>query len=191
MKTVVLGEPPPQLAEFLAPRRALGQDGHDEVWDGEYHVAPAAHPWHGYIDRHFGEVLAPAAKQAGLVGTTTFNLGEPDDYRVPDAGYHRGMPSTAYVATAAIVVEIVSPPRRDLGEVRVLRGARCRGDRHRRTGRGPAALVRPGRRRVVRRDRPQPPPGRDRGRDRCRHRMAVLKSERPFPDDRNGYTRIP
>jgi hypothetical protein len=31
MKTVILGEPPPEIAAFLARRRALGQDSFDEV----------------------------------------------------------------------------------------------------------------------------------------------------------------
>jgi len=46
---------------------------------------------------------------AGLVGTGPFNLGEPADHRVPDRGYHRGRPTGTWLATAAIVVEIVSP----------------------------------------------------------------------------------
>ena len=45
----------------------------------------------------------------GLVGTSEFNLGEPDDYRVPDGGYHRSLPSEVFVPTAAIVVEVLSP----------------------------------------------------------------------------------
>ena len=39
-----------------------------------------------------------------------FNLGQPDDYRVPDQGYHRGFdPGLVYFPTAAVVVEVVSP----------------------------------------------------------------------------------
>ncbi len=109
VKTVVLGDLPPPLSEFLARRRALGQDLFDEVWEGEYHVAPAAHPWHGYIDRCLAVLLEPAGRRAGLIGTGPFNLGEPEDFRVPDGGYHRGMPSSVFVATAAIVVEVISP----------------------------------------------------------------------------------
>jgi Uma2 family endonuclease len=30
-------------------------------------------------------------------------------YRVPDRGYHRGRPTGTWIATAAVVVEIVSP----------------------------------------------------------------------------------
>lgn len=109
MKTVLLGERPPEVEAFLERRRALGQDRFDEVWEGAYHVAPMAHPWHGYVDEQIGEALAPHARRAGLVRTSAFNLGEPDDFRVPDRGYHRTLPSTVYVPTAAIVVEVVSP----------------------------------------------------------------------------------
>jgi Uma2 family endonuclease len=51
-------------------------------------------------------------RAAGLVPMMSiFNLGEPDDYRVPDGGLHRGRPGAedVYLATAALVVEIVSP----------------------------------------------------------------------------------
>jgi Uma2 family endonuclease len=109
MKTVLLGERPPELEAFLARRRALGQDLYDEVWGGTYHVAPASHPWHGYIDNVLAELLGPYARAVGLVGTGPFNLGGENDYRVPDRGYHRTLPSTVWVPTAALVVEVISP----------------------------------------------------------------------------------
>lgn len=109
MTTVVLGQRPPELEDFLRRRRELGQDGFDEIWEGVYHVAPMAHPWHGYLDNVLAELLGPLARRAGLVGTGPFNLGVPDDFRVPDRGYHRSLPSTTYVPTAVIVVEVVSP----------------------------------------------------------------------------------
>lgn len=43
------------------------------------------------------------------MGAGPFNLGEESDYRVPDRGLHRTPPSGTSVATAALVVEIVSP----------------------------------------------------------------------------------
>ena len=109
MKLVVVGEPPVEITSFLARRRALGQDRCDEVWEGEYHVVPAPHPWHGYLDRRLSMALEPLAGRAGLVSTGQFNLGEEDDYRVPDGGYHRGVPSQVFMPTAAILVEILSP----------------------------------------------------------------------------------
>jgi len=108
VKTVVLGERP-EVQAFLDRRRALGQDLFDEMWDGVYHVAPMAHSWHGYLGRVLAVVLEPYASAAGLVGTDPFNLGDPDDYRVPDRAFHRGIPSAVWVPTAAIVVEVISP----------------------------------------------------------------------------------
>ena len=46
---------PAELQHLIEHRRAIGADTYDEVWDGEYHVAPEAHFFHGYLD---GEVAA-------------------------------------------------------------------------------------------------------------------------------------
>jgi Uma2 family endonuclease len=109
VKTVVLGPRPRELEGLIQRRRKLGIDTFDEVWEGSYHLAPAAHPAHGYIDNELAALLAPVACSVGLVGTGPFNLGDPDDYRVPDRGYHRALPTTTWVPTAAVVVEVVSP----------------------------------------------------------------------------------
>lgn len=109
MRTVVLGQRPPELEALIARRRALGQDLFDEVWEGEHHLSPAPHPHHGYVERALARVLAPHADAAGLVETGPFNLGVPDDFRVPDGGYHRRLPDDTWVSTAAIAVEVVSP----------------------------------------------------------------------------------
>jgi Uma2 family endonuclease len=105
VRTVVQAE----IEQVIAHRRALGLDGFDEVWEGEYHVAPHAHSDHGIVDDELAAALRPYARRAGLLGSGAFNLGEPEDYRVPDRGYHRTRPGTLYVATATVVVEIVSP----------------------------------------------------------------------------------
>lgn len=109
MKTVVLGPRPQELDRLIERRRSCGLDTFDEMWEGAYHVAPASHPRHGYIDQVLAELLGPVARRAGLVGTGPFNLGAEHDYRVPDRGLHREMPTTVWVPTAALVVEIVSP----------------------------------------------------------------------------------
>ena len=67
MKTVLLGPPPAEVEAFLARRRELGQDPFDEVWEGTYHVAPASHPWHGYIDNVLAELLGPLRPRARLL----------------------------------------------------------------------------------------------------------------------------
>ncbi len=109
MRTVVLGDRPVELQELISRRRALGQDGFDEVWEGEYHVAPHAHSHHGLIAHRLAVLLDPYASRAGLMGSGAFNLGSPEDYRVPDGGFHRVLPEGVYVASAPVVVEIVSP----------------------------------------------------------------------------------
>ncbi len=109
MRTVVLGPWPPELDALIARRRSLGLDTHDEVWKGEYHMAPSAHSSHGWLDDQLAVLLHPLAQAAGLGGTGPFNLGEPDDFRVPDRGLHRSRPHAVWIPTAAIVVEIESP----------------------------------------------------------------------------------
>jgi len=109
MKTVVIGPRPAELDEILTRRHALGHDGYDEVWKGDYHMAPMAHPWHGYVQNQITSELARYVKSAGLFSMGPFNLGEPDDFRVPDGGVHRHIPATPFVATVAMVIEVVSP----------------------------------------------------------------------------------
>ena len=109
MKMVVVGEPPVEIAAFLARRRALGQDRSDEVWEGDYHVVPAPHAWHAYMENTLAVLLDAPARAAGLVGMGEFNVGDSDDFRVPDMGFVRGVPSQVFLPTAAIVVEILSP----------------------------------------------------------------------------------
>lgn len=109
MRTVVLGPRPPELEAVLERRRALGQDLYDEVWEGEYHMAPAPSHRHALLDDEVAAVLRPLARRAGLVGSGPFSLGRPGDYRVPDRGLHRGRTDQVWVPTAAVVVEILSP----------------------------------------------------------------------------------
>jgi hypothetical protein len=108
MRTVVLGQPA-ELTEWLKRRKELGQDRYDETWQGEYHVAPAPPPHHGYVERQLTALLHPRAQQADLVETGPFNLGVIDDFRVPDGGYHRQLPAEVFVTTAAVVLEVASP----------------------------------------------------------------------------------
>jgi Uma2 family endonuclease len=109
VRTVVLGPRPPEIEAFIERRRRLGQDKHDEVWQGDYHMAPYAHPWHGYVEGEIARALGPAAMRRGLVPTGGFNLGEANDFRVPDAGVHESLPRVLYVPTALLVVEVLSP----------------------------------------------------------------------------------
>lgn len=108
MKTIVLGEHK-EVAELIERRRSLGLDGHDEVWDGVYVMAPFAHSNHGRLKSQLVYALEQRARSAGLLSGDSFNLGEKDNFRVPDAGYHRELPGVLYVPTAALVLEVLSP----------------------------------------------------------------------------------
>jgi len=109
MRTTFVMDPPPIVEDWLERRRALGQDRFDEVWEGEYHVAPAPSGAHARVDHQLGRTLGPFADRAGLHGATTCNIGTPMDYRVPDQAYFRSGGLDVWNPTAAIVVEVVSP----------------------------------------------------------------------------------
>jgi Uma2 family endonuclease len=109
MKTVVLGPPPMELAELIAHRRASGADLYDEVWEGEYHMAPAPSGAHADLDDQLATLLRPLAKRVRLFSSGPVNLGGPTNYRVPDRVVHRERPDGVWFSTAVVVVEIVSP----------------------------------------------------------------------------------
>jgi Uma2 family endonuclease len=109
MRTVILGDRPRELEALIESRRATGADLYDEVWDGEYHMAPAAAGPHGELDGQLGRILGPLAGRIGMIESGPFNVGDgPTDFRVPDRGI-RERSTEVWFATAALVVEIVSP----------------------------------------------------------------------------------
>ncbi len=109
MRTVDLVPVPPELAAEVERRRAIGADTHDEVWDGEYRMAPAARSTHGMVQMEVASLLRPLARQAGLTLVGDFNVGVPRDYRVPDLGLLRRGLGETWLSTAALVVEVLSP----------------------------------------------------------------------------------
>lgn len=110
MPTLVRDPQPAEFEALLERRRRLGQDLLDEVWEGVYVMNPAPHSRHAHVAQQLAELLGEPARQAGLVPMISiFNLGEPDDYRVPDGGLFRPGPDQLYLPSAAVVVEIVSP----------------------------------------------------------------------------------
>ncbi len=108
MKTVVLGDPPPALVSLIAERRRLGLDRHDEVWEGDYHMNPAPSGRHARLAALAITLLDRSATDRGLTVVAEFNLGTPDDYRIPDLGVLRSATDETWVAAAAVVVEIRS-----------------------------------------------------------------------------------
>ncbi|MBX3031763.1 MAG: Uma2 family endonuclease [Chloroflexi bacterium] len=109
MRTTFVMDPPPIVEDWLAQRKARGQDLHDEVWEGVYHVAAAPSNRHGHVDDQLGWILRPIAQRAGLTGTTACNIGGPMDFRVPDRAYFHVLEDVVWNPSAAIVVEVVSP----------------------------------------------------------------------------------
>ncbi len=109
MKTVVLGDPPEVLVALIAERKRLGLDVYDELWQGEYHMAPAASFEHARACSVIDQLVGSKTEERGFCGSTAFNLGSLDDFRVPDLGVHRGEPSGVWIPTAAIVAEVRSP----------------------------------------------------------------------------------
>jgi Uma2 family endonuclease len=111
MPTLVLDPPPVEFQALLERRKRLDQDRHDEVWEGVYHVAPARHDADADIQQQLAELLGPLARREGLrplIGGE-FNIGEPEDFRVPDGGLFRSREPATWHPTAALAVEIVSP----------------------------------------------------------------------------------
>jgi hypothetical protein len=111
MPTLVLGTPPPELEALLERRRQAGVDRLDEVWQGVHHMVPGPSIEHADISQQLAVLLDGPARAAGLRPTMSeFNLGESEhDFRVPDGGLHRPGASGVWQATAAAVVEILSP----------------------------------------------------------------------------------
>jgi Uma2 family endonuclease len=108
MATLVLDPPPAEFEALLERRRARGQDRHDEVWEGVYVMMPAPGEAHWILDDQLAELLGPLARQAGLASSGEFNVGNKDDYVVPDRGLHRPEVRGDWRPTAALVVEILS-----------------------------------------------------------------------------------
>jgi len=111
MPTLVLGAPPPELEALLERRRRAGVDRLDEVWQGVRHMVPGPSIEHADVSHQLAVLLDGPARAAGLRPTMSeFNLGASEhDFRVPDGGLHRPGATGVWHATAALIVEILSP----------------------------------------------------------------------------------
>jgi Uma2 family endonuclease len=108
MTTIIRGPRPPEIEQLLARRRRSGADRFDEVWEGRYVVAPDPHSHHGEVMVELHALLKPVALRLGMRAVLTFNLGGPEDYRIPDGGLIPG-PAGVWHDTALLVVEVLSP----------------------------------------------------------------------------------
>ena len=99
----------PVIEAWLEQRRALGQDGRDEFWEGVLHVARHEHSRNGVVVSQLVTRLHDAARRAGLQAGGSFNLGDAGNHRIPDLGYHRTRDYATYMPTAPLVVEVLSP----------------------------------------------------------------------------------
>jgi hypothetical protein len=108
--TIVIVGHHEEIDALIERRRALGQDGSDEVWEGTYHMAPHASLGHSHLSVQISVHLYPLVHKQGLHLAAEFNLGEgPDSFRVPDFGVLGEVSNEVYASTAVMVGEILSP----------------------------------------------------------------------------------
>jgi Uma2 family endonuclease len=110
MRTLLRDPLPAEVEALLERRRRLGLDHKDEVWEGVLHVVPVGSGEHASLGAQVKRLLASPAAASGLVVTDEFNLGDSkQSFRVPDGGLHRSSPHGVWIATAALVLEVLSP----------------------------------------------------------------------------------
>jgi Uma2 family endonuclease len=111
VRTLILDPSSAGLEELHERRGRSGLDRLDEVWQGVLHMVPAPSGEHADITQQLALLLNAPSRGAGLFPTMgEFNLGDSEhDFRVPDGGLHRQRLRGVWHATAALVVEIVSP----------------------------------------------------------------------------------
>lgn len=106
----------PELTEYLARRHAMGLDTYDEWWEGVYRTVTGPTPEHGRLLVKLTILLDPHVEATGLQQAAPVNIGiDKFDCRVPDLGvYHPDTPRTspAFLTTAELVVEVLSPGER-------------------------------------------------------------------------------
>ena len=109
MRTLADTDSMPGLADLIAERQRMGLDGHDEMWEGVYHLAPVARAGHGDVQGQLQVVLASLAPADLVVsGPVNIGLGE-QDHRVPDVVVLRARTDVIWVPSAAMMVEVRSP----------------------------------------------------------------------------------
>src|SRR3954453_8946225 len=107
----------PGVADLLEQRRRNGLDTYDEWWNGELRIVTGPTPEHGRLLNDLAYLLVPLARARGLHTAAPVNIGvDKMDCRVPDfAVFNPDTPrttSSAFLATALLVVEVLSPGER-------------------------------------------------------------------------------
>lgn len=108
MRTVILGPRPPEIDALIARRRALGNDRRDEVWEGDYHMNPAPRQFHAHLVVEFAAVMRELVDREQFTVLADFNVGVPDNFRIPDCGVIVRGPDAVYLPTAELAVEVRS-----------------------------------------------------------------------------------
>ena len=103
----------PEVEQWLVDRRAKGQDIRDEVWEGVYVVmAPAPSFGHGRLVMQLGSLLGSAVAAAGFELANAVNIGDEQDYRIPDLAIVDQATvggDGVWLRSAVLVAEIRSP----------------------------------------------------------------------------------
>ncbi|MEJ7801677.1 MAG: Uma2 family endonuclease [Ilumatobacter sp.] len=106
----------PELLDLIEHRRANGLDTYDEWWEGVYRIVTGPSPEHGNLIVELSVVLLSKARAAGCRVAAPVNIGiDKFDAKVPDMGVYRidtKRHSPAFLTTAELVVEILSPKER-------------------------------------------------------------------------------
>lgn len=111
MATFVRDPEPIEIDQLRERREQLGLDHYDEVWEGVLHMNPPPSTEHQDLLQQLTLLFDPLARNAGLVPLIqVFGLGEDrHNYRSPDGGLFHTKPHGVWQATAALVIEVVSP----------------------------------------------------------------------------------
>jgi len=99
----------PEAQAVIESRRRTGADRFDEVWEGVYHVNSAPRTTHQFLVFELASAFHPLERARGLVAFDGINIGTADNFRIPDVVILREFADAVYVASAALVVEILSP----------------------------------------------------------------------------------
>ncbi len=122
MRVLFLDPLPPQIVELLEQWQSWGDGNHWEMWDGTLHVNGWPEPTRppeivhraglarALLLTRLTELLNPLTDAAGLdfhgFGS---NIGGPEDFRVADGVATREQQSGAWITSAALILEIISP----------------------------------------------------------------------------------